>query len=257
MASISSFTITLIVLFAMGTQSFTFHHSCLPQIHSTPPSPSSSRRLMQESSSSSTTSSNIQFLGRGSNAIVRPGAVLLSPSEEFHHYLREAAIFIYAMGLDDNDVYVIRGAIIDHPTAFTIGEMMGESSSAAAKIKEIPILSNMLYRGGDSGGESIFMLHSDDAIAESANLEMIGNSGIYEGGFNDVLSASDEFDVDKAKFFFHYMEFTEQELLSMLVDPENGADAWTSVEVPPEIVMSCDYGRGDCWARLRNAVREY
>eukprot|EP00980_Cylindrotheca_fusiformis_P018646 scaffold6200_cov118-Cylindrotheca_fusiformis.AAC.8 len=212
---------------------------------------------MQEPSSSSTSSSssNIRFLGRGSNAIVRPGVVLLSPAEEFHHFLREAAVFIYAMGLDDNDVYVIRGAIIDHPTAFTIGEMLGESSPA--KNKDIPVLSNLLYRGGDLGGESVYMLHSDDSVAESANLEMIGTSGIYEGGFNHVLSASHEFDVDKAKFFFHYMEFTEQELENMLVDPQEDGDAWVSVEVPPEIVMSCDYDRGDCWARLRNAVREY
>jgi hypothetical protein len=45
------------------------------------------------------------------------------------------------------------------------------------------------------------------------------------------------------------------ELENMLQDPQDDGDAWISVEVPPEIVLYSDYGRGEAWARLRNAVR--
>lgn len=244
MASFSAFIIHFLLL-AVPVQSFSLQH-IQPTVHSGQHQHSTSRLYASSSSA-------IRFLGRGSNAIVRPGVVLLAPAEEFHHYLRQAAVFIYAMGVDEHDVYVVRGVIIDHPTAFTIGEMMDQPDDAA---KKSPIFSNHLFRGGDLGGESAFMLHSDDATAKTANLEMVGTSGIYQGGFEHALSSSD-FDTEKAKFFFHYMEFTEQELDNMLEDPQDDGDAWVSVEVPPEIVMSCEYDRGDCWARLRNAVREY
>jgi putative AlgH/UPF0301 family transcriptional regulator len=239
MPSLSSFIIYLL-LSAVPIQSFSCHHS-LPQIHT-----DSTSRLYESSPSSS-----IRFLGRGANAIVRPGVVLLAPADEFHHYLRKAAVFIYAMGMDEYDVYVVRGVIIDHPTAFTIGEMMDQPEGA----KNSPIFSNQLYRGGERGGESAFILHSDEGIANTGNLEMVGTSGIYQGGFEHALSS--DFDSEKAKFFFDYMEFTEQELENMLEDPQGDGDAWVSVEVPSEIVLSCDYARGDCWARLRNAIRDF
>eukprot|EP00526_Cylindrotheca_closterium_P015643 CAMPEP_0113604604 /NCGR_PEP_ID=MMETSP0017_2-20120614/1881_1 /TAXON_ID=2856 /ORGANISM="Cylindrotheca closterium" /LENGTH=261 /DNA_ID=CAMNT_0000513035 /DNA_START=163 /DNA_END=948 /DNA_ORIENTATION=+ /assembly_acc=CAM_ASM_000147 len=201
--------------------------------------------------SSTSENSSIRFLGKGSNAIVRPGVVLIAPADEFHHFMRESAVFIYAMGLDDHDEYVIRGVIIDHPTAFTIGEMMdGEDDSKTA-----PVYSNLLYRGGDMGGESAFMFHSDEEIAKKADHEMVGTSGIYQGGFE--YAASSDFDTNKAKFFFHFMEFTEQELENMLVDSESDGDPWVSVEIPSNMVLSSEYDRGDAWARLRNIVTQH
>ncbi|KAL3933363.1 MAG: hypothetical protein SGBAC_010432 [Bacillariaceae sp.] len=197
--------------------------------------------------------SSVRFLGRGSNAIVRPGVVLIAPSDEFHHFMRESAVFIYAMGLDDADEYVIRGVIIDHPTAFTIGEMM---DGVKDDVNAAPVFSNLLYRGGDMGGESAFMLHSDEEIAKMADQDMVGTSGIYQGGLEYAVSSSD-FDTKKAKFFFHFLEFTEQELENMLVDSESDGDGWVSVEIPSNMVLSSEYDRGDAWARLRNVVREY
>lgn len=197
-------------------------------------------------------SSSVRFLGRGSNAIVRPGVVLLAPAEEFHHFLREAAVFVYAMGLDEHDVYVIRGVIIDHPTPFTIGEMMDQSEEDESGNR---LFKNLLYRGGDLGGEAAFMLHSDERLAQIADLEMVGTSGIFEGGFEHAMSNGENLDPSKAKFFFHNMEFTEQELENMLEDPQDDGDAWVSVEVSPEYILSSEYDRGDAWARLRNAVR--
>ncbi|CAJ1947863.1 unnamed protein product [Cylindrotheca closterium] len=199
----------------------------------------------------SASSSSIRFLGKGSNAIVRPGVVLVAPADEFHHFMRESAVFIYGMGLDDYDEYVIRGVIIDHPTAFTIGEMMDGEEDA----KTAPVYMNQLFRGGDMGGESAFMLHSDETIAKTADQEEVGTSGIYQGGFEYAVSS--DFDTNKAKFFFHFMEFTEQELETMLVDSESDGDPWVSVEIPSDMVLSSEYDRGEAWARLRNLVRQY
>ena len=203
------------------------------------------------SPSDDSAASSVRFLGKGSNAIVRPGVVLVAPADEFHHFMRESAVFIYAMGVDDNDEYVIRGVIIDHPTPFTIGEMMEGDKNE----KKAPIYSNLIYRGGDMGGESAFMLHSDEGIAKMADQEMVGTSGIYQGGFEHTLST--DFETTKAKFFFHFMEFTENELETMLKDSESDGDPWVSVEIPSDMVLSSEYDRGDAWARLRNIIRQY
>lgn len=185
-------------------------------------------------------SPSIRFLGRGPNAIVRPGVVLVAPAEEYHHFLRQAAVFIYAMGTDDNDDYIIRGVILDHPTAFTMGEMMETKTTGG-------VYENLIYRGGDTGGESAFCLHSVDSMGR----DEIGSSSIYQGGDPSQIE-----DASKVKFFFNYMEFTEDELEDMLGIAHQDGDAWTSVEVPPEIVLDSGYDRGDAWSRIRNAVRE-
>lgn len=179
------------------------------RVASTYDSSSGSTRLF----SSESDDSNIRFLGKGSNAIVRPGVVLLAPAEEFHHYLRQSAIFIYAMGTDENDDYVIRGAILDNPTPFTIGEMMEKKSSGG-------VYENLIFRGGESGGQEAFCLHSD----ESLDLEEIGTSNIFQGGDIDKIK-----DPSKVKFFFNYMEFLEQELEDMLEIIHEDGDGWTSV----------------------------
>jgi len=52
------------------------------------------------------------------------------------------------------------------------------------------------------------------------------------------------------------MEFTEAELDEMLENREDESTQWASVEVPPDFVLNSDWGRGEAWARLRNAIRE-
>jgi hypothetical protein len=168
--------------------------------------------------------------------------VLLAPSEEYHHFLRQAAVFVYAMGTNDDDDYVVRGVIVDHPTPFTMGEMMDSKPTGG-------VYDNLIYRGGDTGGESAFCLHSIDSFG----LEEIGTSGIYQGG--DVGAVS-ETDITRVKFFFNYMEFLEQELEDMLEVTHSDGDAWTAVEVPPDVVLNSEYERGEAWSRLRNAIRE-
>lgn len=215
-----------------------------------------SRRLQKETrqqllcqQNESQNDNRIRFLGKGPNAIVREGVVLLAPAEEFHHYLRQSAVFIYAMGLDDNDDYVVRGVILDNPTPFTIGEMMTTATEGG-------IYESLIYRGGESGGQEAFCLHS----VKSMDLEEIGTSGIYQGGDLEKLDqsadTSDDDNEKRIKFFFNYMEFLEQELEDMLEIVHEDGDGWISVEVPSEIVLDSECDKGEIWSRLRNAVRE-
>jgi putative AlgH/UPF0301 family transcriptional regulator len=214
-----------------------------------PSSKSLSRRKLKETRLFGSLDS-VRFLGRGKHAIVRPGVVLLSPPEEFQHFLRRAAVFVYAMGEDDDGVFVIRGAIIDHPTAFTMGEMADQDGDAHE------VFQNRIFRGGEFGSESAFMFHSDETLGELTENEMIGTSGIFQGGLEYAIANNKSLDPEKAKFFFNYMEFDENELESMLDSQTDANDAWISVEVPPEMVLNSDYDRGEAWARLRNAVKE-
>jgi Uncharacterized ACR, COG1678 len=189
----------------------------------------------------------VRFLGKGERAIVRPGVVLLAPSNEFHHYYRQAAIFIHAMGEDEFGVFVVRGVIIDHPTPFTLAEMMPESSN----IQNNPLGNNFLFRGGDKGGDGVVLLHNKEHLGQS----VIGLSGVYQGGWEEVLAAcaAGEADVNDFKLFFNYCEFTEVEIEDLLKSNEDG-DCWASVEVATEMILDGDWDRGDCWRKLRNAI---
>jgi hypothetical protein len=167
---------------------------------------------------------SFRFLGRGRNAIVRPGCVLVAPSNEYHHFYRRAAIFIYGMGVDTernsdaattsddddaDDDFLIRGLIIDFPTPFTLAEMMNHN----ARIVSNPLGNNFLFRGGDKGGDGVILLHNqkspfkkrmEQALLEKGiyvyndgekeqekaeNSNEIGTSGIYQGGWDAALEA--------------------------------------------------------------------
>jgi hypothetical protein len=194
----------------------------------------------------------VRFLGKASDAIVRPGVVLVAPSQEFSTYLRESAVFVYAMGYDEKlEADVINGVVIDYPTAFTIGEM-SEAVNDKKRLAE-----NRIYRGGSQGGDSVMMLHSF-FVGGGYPKEEIGASGIYEGGLQAAVEACDDgrANPDQFKFFFNYMRFGVKELEDMLEDEEDG-DAWISLQVPAEMVLRGDWGRGECWRQLRNAVRQH
>ena len=187
----------------------------------------------------------IRFLGKGPNAIVRPGVVLVAPAHEYHHFYRQAAIFVYAMGEDDEGVYVVRGVIIDHPTPFTLAEMMDHQP----QVEENPLGRNLLFRGGDKGREGVILLHDRDGFG----LSQIGTSGIFQGGWDQALKAcqTKESTIENFKAFFNYCEFTEDEIEDLLADMQEG-DGWVSVEVEPSFVLDPEWDRGDAWKRLRN-----
>ena len=167
-----------------------------------------------------------------------------------------SVVFVHAIGINDYGEDVARGVIIDHPTAFTMGEMGGGSVSGV-------LGENILYRGGDSGKDAAMVLHSvgssvsmaekedggmdDVKVYDIACGEEIGTSGIYEGGIQDAMNLVDQaiVNADKFKFFFNYVEFTDKELEGMLSATDSDGDAWVSLEVPSGFVLK-DYGdRGD------------
>lgn len=79
-----------------------------PQLHSLLPA---STKLQMTDSSSDDISAKVRYLGSGPDAIIRPGVVLVAPVHEYDHFLMKAAVFVYAIGLDDNEDMVIRGEV--------------------------------------------------------------------------------------------------------------------------------------------------
>lgn len=150
-----------------------------------------------------------------------------------------------------------RGVIIDHPTAFTMAEMGGGSVYGT-------LAHHNLYQGGDIGNDSAMLLHScghanrENKSAKISCGDMIGTSGIYEGGLSDAMDLVDEdlVDPENFKFFFNYVEFSDMELEAMLTATDSDGDAWASMEVPTSIILNNDFDRGEGWSYLRNQIRK-
>ena len=87
--------------------------------------------------------------------------------------------------------------------------------------------------------------------------EMIGTSGIYEGGLSTAMERTSEgiFPLNAFKFFFNYVEFTDRELLSILGDTDSGGDCWTSLEIESSFILDSDLYTADCWKYLRNKLK--
>jgi hypothetical protein len=267
--AISSPSIGVVLVFALLTssnRSFTFafsHHYPSPahrhifsdgaRFRSDLPSRRSwsmTRRQMTGDSSTNEEAGKIRYLGSGDDAIIRPGVVLVAPSHEYDHFLMRSAVFIYAIGLDEQENTIARGVVLDHPTAFTIGEM---SPNVMGSLSE-----NQLFRGGYDGSDTAILLHSaggGDGPVKSDS--MIGSSGIFEGGIVSAMESADAgvIETNRCKFFFNYMQFTEKELDNMFAGVEDG-DAWVSLEIPTDYVLNSDYERGQLWSKLRNSIRE-
>jgi Uncharacterized ACR, COG1678 len=242
--------------------------------------------LVVPSTSSSTEphENTITYLGSGSNAVVRLGCVLVAPEHETRHFLRRAAIFVYAMGerpSDEGGEYVIRGLILDQPTAFSLSEMMPGIDPSSIGMANLPI-----FRGGDTGQDGLILLqgrHDESGDAVGGAIEAATTTatriskGLYHGGWNEALAmASKAGALDngsrKFKVFFNYCEFTEAQLEAMLAsstgtdtsdsaaaagdDDDDDDDVWVSLEVPPDAVLSSEYGPGEAWANFRNAVTQ-
>ena len=98
--------------------------------------------------------------------------------------------------------------------------------SAAATLATIPPSSYTLT--GGAGG-----------ALEAHTGEAIGNSGICEGGLAAAMDACDDalVDPDDFKFFFNYVQFTDNEIEGMLAEEDSAGDAWASVEVPSSFIL--------------------
>ena len=210
-----------------------------------------------DSSSAGKSKYNVKILGRGADAVVKLGSILVPPSEEFHHYYRESAIYIYAMGTTDDDDsgdYVIRGVLIDHPTPFVLDEVIENDGMQM----EDPLGFNLIYRGGGNSKESILLFHKHSDLDSETSTQIADN--IYQGGLNEgrnkILNGNAE--STDFKFFFGYCEFTEEELEEMLNSSfEDENDTWTSVTVDnPDFILSTDWEKGDAYKYLRNSIKQ-
>jgi Uncharacterized ACR, COG1678 len=239
--------------------------------------------LAVPSSTSSSTEppGTITYLGYGSDAVVRLGCVLVAPEHETRHFLRRAAIFVYAMGErpvdggrpqedDDETEYVIRGLILDQPTAFSLSEMM-PGIDPSNGMANLPI-----FRGGDTGQDGLILLqgrHDESGGRDATETTITAteiSSGLYHGGWTEALAAAaNDGALDngsrKFKVFFNYCEFTEAQLEAMLGSStgtsdeaanSNDDDVWVSLVVPPDAVLNSEYGPGEAWASFRNAVTQ-
>lgn len=188
----------------------------------------------------------VRWLGKGASAPVRPGAVLIAPEHEHNHWLRRAAVFVYAVGRDGSGGRAVRGVVLDHPTAFTVGEMTTPGTVVGAPA------SNLLFRGGDRGGDGVVLLHDADDAGRP-----VGDAGVREGGLDDVRRLVDEglLDADRLKFFFNYVELNDNELRSLLGQTDADGDAWISAEVPIDLVLDSDLDQGDAWRALRRILK--
>lgn len=97
-----------------GVAAFTHQQSPrLASCHGSPSNTCMSMVVDSENDDSSTSSKErfkgIRYLGQGNDAIIRPGVVLVAPKHEYDHFLRKSAVFVYAIGLGENDSMIIRG----------------------------------------------------------------------------------------------------------------------------------------------------
>jgi len=252
-----------ILLTSLSGGSSAFTHSFFLSPTARSGSKCSATQLQSFSSLGSDNIPPVRFLGKGTRAVVRPGVVLVAPTHEYNHYLMRSAVFVHGIGVDDEGQHVTRGVIIDQPTAFTMGEMSGGSVCGL-------LAQNILFQGGDVGNDSAMLLHSfgkdlpclsetqEDATRRIECGDMIGTSGIYEGGLQTAMDLVDDglVDPEKFKFFFNYVEFTDKELDSMLHAIDSDGDAWFSVEVSPGIILGTEYSRGQAWSYLRNKMKQ-
>lgn len=177
----------------------------------------------------------------------------MAPDHEYDHFLMRSAVFIFAIGLDEFDETVVRGVILDHPTAFTVGEMSPSITGTLAN--------NQIYRGGRIGKNVAMLLHSaggdDEGGPSVGTAPEIGGSGVYEGGSVEAMDAANNGSINKedCKFFFNYMEFGIEELDEMFAATEDG-DSWVSLELPSEWVLDSDLDRGQLWTKLRKHLRD-
>jgi hypothetical protein len=82
---------------------------CTTKIHRTTSTAKRNSNVSSTSRSQEGLDNGIKYLGSGPDATVRPGVVLVAPEHEYDHFLMKSAVFVYAIGLDDNQDMVIRG----------------------------------------------------------------------------------------------------------------------------------------------------
>mmetsp|Transcript_17098 Transcript_17098/g.52508 ORF Transcript_17098/g.52508 Transcript_17098/m.52508 type:complete len:347 (-) Transcript_17098:153-1193(-) len=167
------------------------------------------------------------------------GCVLLAPKEEYNHFLREAAVFVYEWDSFADDVEpMARGVIVDRATGFDIGEM-------APPLQGTPLGANRLYSGGEAGENAVIMLHQHGEVVGSRPL---GN-GLFVGGVAHAqeLVGSGAFSASDFKFFFNHCSWTRRQVQEMI-----DGGGWTVAWAPKDLILRQETNKA--WNFIRSSL---
>jgi hypothetical protein len=116
----------------------------------------------QQTALSASPDSSVRFLGKGENAIVRPGVVLVAPGTSFT--LLSSCRYLYPRH-GRRRTRRIRHSWCHYrpPTPFTLKEM----TDANAALKLSPLGDNLLFRGGGQGGDGVILFHDMESLGQS------------------------------------------------------------------------------------------
>mmetsp|Transcript_9139 Transcript_9139/g.15135 ORF Transcript_9139/g.15135 Transcript_9139/m.15135 type:complete len:225 (+) Transcript_9139:120-794(+) len=161
------------------------------------------------------------------------GSILLAHKGEYDHFLMKSAILIF----EHNERGTV-GAILNKPSAFTMGEM-------AANIGVFQ--PNTLFTGGSDGTDTAVMFHKYDLGGYSKPL---GN-GLYVGGLKEAKETVEAFNAhpNDFKFIFNNVQWGPG-----LLKQEIDEGRWEVIRMPPEIVLRQDGSAVDIWSTAKNAL---
>ncbi|KAJ1446925.1 hypothetical protein M885DRAFT_544699 [Pelagophyceae sp. CCMP2097] len=168
------------------------------------------------------------------------GCVVASSPKEYDHFQRKSSVLVIRHG-DGGSI----GLRLDSPTALSIGEAT-EGMRAALGI----LSTNVLYLGGDHGGEKTLMIHATPGLAGATPL---GASGLFIGGMAAAVEAvrSGRSEADDFKFVFNYNTWGPGEL-----DRYVERAQWASFAVDTALVLRRENERGGLWDQLQAALEE-
>ena len=164
------------------------------------------------------------------------GCVLLAHKGEYDHHLMRAAILVF-----EHNVKGTMGIILDQPSAFTMGELVGNMG---------PLEANTLFLGGNDGADTAIMLHKYNLDGNSKPLG--GGTGLYIGGQKEAKERVTNFQARPRdfKFFFNNVQWAPG-----LLEKEIEEGRWSVCRIPPDLILRQEKGTANTlWAEASNAL---
>lgn len=163
--------------------------------------------------------------------------LLVAPESEGGHLTNEGVVFIYQ--INDEEA---TGVVLQKPTTFTMNEMAPDFDDFDE---------NVMYRGGEEGGQSVLMFHPHGDLDGCRN---VGN-GIFVGGVQNAKQAvwSGMKPASTFQFFFNHLTFSTVNLEGML--SENGG--WKVLRFPEQAMVDVvlSPGEGEIWSQLHRRIK--
>jgi putative AlgH/UPF0301 family transcriptional regulator len=169
---------------------------------------------------------------------VEEGCLLVAQPNEYNHFMVRGAVLIIHHAPEQRS----RGLLLDHPTAFTVGE----TAPALDVFAE-----NTLFLGGEAGANTALMLHRFALPGARA----VGGSGLYLGGVRSAMEKVEAGEFSPGDFIF---VFNECEWEPGVLQQEVEAARWTVLRCPPHFLMPPGAGRArtsSLWERCRREIR--